>query len=124
MNMNFALKFDVHPKPTTKSSANEKKLYEDWEHSNSCCLMIMENHMKDSVYASIPKIVNAKDFLYAINKKYKKFSKNEKNELLNTLHSTFYNGTSGVREHIDKILVVTTRLRSLVWSLTCIMFFG
>ena len=36
--------------------------------------------MEDSVYANIPKIENAKDFLYVISKKYTKFSKNEKNE--------------------------------------------
>ena len=39
--------------------------------------------MEDSIYASIPKIENTKEFLYAINKKYTKFSKNEKNELSN-----------------------------------------
>ena len=33
------------------------------------------------MYASIPKIENAKDFLNAISKKYTKFSNNEKNEL-------------------------------------------
>ena len=37
--------------------------------------------MEDFIYASIPKIENAKDFLYAISKKYTKLSKNEKNEL-------------------------------------------
>ena len=37
--------------------------------------------MEDSVYSSIPKIENAKDFLYAISKKYTKFSKNGENEL-------------------------------------------
>ena len=37
--------------------------------------------MKHFVYASIPKIENAKDFLYAISKKYTKFSNNQKNEL-------------------------------------------
>ena len=42
--------------------------------------MIMKNHIEDSVYASISKIENAKDFLYVISKKYTKFSKNEKNE--------------------------------------------
>ena len=42
--------------------------------------MIMKNHIEDSVYASIPKIENAKDFLYVISKKYTKFSKNEKNK--------------------------------------------
>ena len=79
MKMNLALKVET-PKPTLKSSANEKKFYEDWEYSNSCFLMIMKNHMEDSVYASIPKIENAKDFLYTIRKKYKKFLKNGKNE--------------------------------------------
>ena len=36
--------------------------------------------MEDSVYVSIPKIENAKDFLYVISKIYTKFSKNEKKE--------------------------------------------
>ena len=39
--------------------------------------------MEDFIYASIPKIDNAKEFLYAISKKYTKFSKNGKNELSN-----------------------------------------
>ena len=37
--------------------------------------------MEDSIYPSIPKTENEKEFLYAISKKYTKFSKNEKNEL-------------------------------------------
>ena len=80
MKMNLALKVEAPPKPTAKSSTNKKKFYEDCEYSNSYCLMIMENHMEDSVYASIPKIENAKGFLYAISKKYTKFSNNRKNE--------------------------------------------
>ena len=34
--------------------------------------------MEDSIYASIPKIENGKEFLDAINKKYTKFLENEK----------------------------------------------
>ena len=56
--------------------------------------------MEDPIYESIPKTENAKEFLDVVGKKYTKFSKNEKNELLNTLHSLFYDGTSGVRGHI------------------------
>ena len=37
--------------------------------------------MEDSIYASIPKIESEKEFLDVINRKYTKFSKNEKNEL-------------------------------------------
>ena len=36
--------------------------------------------MEDSIYASIPKTENAKDLLYAISKKYMKFSKKGKIE--------------------------------------------
>ena len=79
--LNLALKVEAPPKPTIESSVNEKKFYEDWEYFNSCRLMIVENHMEDSIYASISKIENAKDFLYAISKKYTKFSKNGKKEL-------------------------------------------
>ena len=43
----------------------------------------MKNHMKNSIYASITKIENAKEFLDVISKKYTKFSKNEKIELSN-----------------------------------------
>ena len=81
MKLNMTLKVKAPPKPTAESSTKEKKSYEDWKFSNSCCLIIMENHMEDSIYANISKIENAKEFLYAISKKYTKFSKNGKNEL-------------------------------------------
>ena len=80
MKMNLALKVEALPKPTAKSSANEKKIYGDWEYSNSYCLMIMENHMENFIYANIPKIENAKDLLYTISKRYIEFSKTGKNE--------------------------------------------
>ena len=60
------------------------------------CLMIMENHIEEFIYANIHNIENAKKFMDTINKKYTKFLKDERNELLNTLHSTLYDGTSEV----------------------------
>ena len=41
---------------------------------------------------------------------YTKFSKNE---LLNILNSTFYDGTSGVRGHIDKILTCYNKIKTI-----------
>ena len=43
--------------------------------------MIMENHTKESIYTSIPKIENAKEFVDSISKKYTKFSKSKKIKL-------------------------------------------
>ena len=76
--------------------------------------------MKYSIYESIIKIENAKEFLDAVGKKYTKFSMNE---LLNTLNPIFYDGTNGVRGHIDKILACYNKIKTLVWSLTQIMLF-
>ena len=81
MKLNLVLKVEFPLKPIVESFVKEKKSYEDCEYSNSCCLMIMENHMEDFIYANIPKIENEKEFLYAISKKYTKFSNNGKNEL-------------------------------------------
>ena len=39
--------------------------------------MIMGNHMEDSIYESIPKTENAKEFLDVVGQKYTKFLKNE-----------------------------------------------
>ena len=39
--------------------------------------------------------------------------KNEKNEVLNTLHSTFYDETSGVQGHIDKILACYNKIKTI-----------
>ena len=74
MKLKLTLKVEVPPKLTTENSASEKKSYEEWEHFNSCCLMIMENHMEHSIYKSIPKTKNAKEFLDAVGKRYTKFS--------------------------------------------------
>ena len=55
MKLNLDLKVEVPLEPTTEISVKEKKAYEDWEYSNSCCLMIIENHKEDSIYESIHK---------------------------------------------------------------------
>ena len=110
MKLNLVLKVEAPPKLTAESFASEKKSYEDCEYYDSCCLMIMENHMENSIYESIPKTENAKEFLDVVGKKYTKFSKNE---LLNTFHSTFYDGTSRIRGHIDKILACYNKIKTI-----------
>ena len=115
MKLNLDLKVEAPPKPTVESSGKEKKnpMRTESMYSNSCCLTIMENHMEDSICESIPKTENEKEFLDVVGKKYTKFSKNEKNELLNTLQSTFYDGTSGVGGHIDKILACYNKIKTI-----------
>ena len=66
--------------------------------------------MDESIRDSIPKTENAKDFLTAVEKKYAKFYKNE---YLNMFHSTFYDGASDVRAHIDKLMGCYHKLKAM-----------
>ena len=81
MKLNLAFKVEALPKPTTKCSTKEKKFYENCKYSNSCCMMIIVNHMEDSIYENISKTENSKEFLDVIIKKYTKFSKKRKHKL-------------------------------------------
>ena len=113
MRMDLALRTTAPPKLADGASEKDRKSYEEWEYSNRCCLMIMRYHMDESIRDSIPKTENAKDFLTAIEKKYEKFTKNEKNEYLNMLHSTFYDGTGDIRAHIDKLMGCYHKLKAM-----------
>ena len=66
--------------------------------------------MENSIYGSISKTENEKEFLDAVGKKCIKFLKNE---LLNTLYSTFYDGKIRVRGHIDKILACYNKNKAI-----------
>ena len=83
MKMDLVLGTTAPPKHVDNAVENDRESYDEWEYSNRCCLMIMRYHMDESICYSIPKTENGKDFFTAIEKKYDKFSKNEKNEYLN-----------------------------------------
>ncbi|KAL5576618.1 hypothetical protein UlMin_018317 [Ulmus minor] len=104
MKLDLALREDEPTKLSDSSAPEQKKYRDEWEHSNMCCLIIMRYHMEESICDSIECVDVAKTFLESIEKKFKKFSKNEINEHLNMLHNLSYDGASGIRSHIDKLL--------------------
>ena len=64
MKLDLALEIDPPKKPTNDSSVIVKKLYEDWKHSNKCCMMMMKNCMdEEAIYACIPKVDTTKGLL-------------------------------------------------------------
>ena len=100
MKLDLHLEKDPPEKPTDDNSAAVKKLYEDWKHSNKCCMMMMENCMDEVVYVSIPKVDTTKGLLKEMEKKFIKFDMNEKHHYLDLLNNTKYDGVKGVRDHI------------------------
>ena len=71
MKLSLALEIDPLEQSPDDNIAVVKKLYEDWKHSNKCCMMMMmENCMDEAVYVSILKVDTTKGLLEEIGKKF------------------------------------------------------
>ncbi|XP_043705513.1 uncharacterized protein LOC122655380 [Telopea speciosissima] len=110
MRLDFALRVDEPTKPTTDSDTAAKTLYEKWEESNRLCLLIMQLTMDNMIKKSVPATEKAKDFLVAVNKKFPKHDKAEKDTYMEWFTNTEYDGTSGVRNHILKMTNYANKL--------------
>ncbi|KAL5576976.1 hypothetical protein UlMin_018675 [Ulmus minor] len=113
MKLDLALRENELAKLSDSSTTEQKRYRDEWEHSNRCCLMIMMYHMEESIRDSIKGVDVAKKILESIDKKFKKFSKNERNEHLNMLHNLSYDGASGIRSHINKAISCYRKLLSI-----------
>ena len=88
MKLDLALEIDPLEQLIDDSSVIVKKLYEDWKHSNKCCMMMMENCMDEVVYASIPKLDIANGLCEEIGKTFIKFNMNEKHHYFDLLNNS------------------------------------
>jgi len=111
-NMDFSLR-EVEPSALTLESTSVQIISsEKWEHSNKVCLMVMRYTM-ETIRQSIPDNDNPKDFMISVGEKFKTFDKAQKGQYLLLLEKTKYDGVSGVREHMMKLVHYYNKLKSL-----------
>lgn len=77
------------------------------------CLLIMKRLMTDIVRGSIADNATAADFLASIAEKFTENAKAETGVLLDSLTSMRYIGSTGMREHIMKIIDTASKLKDL-----------
>ena len=112
-NMDLTLREEEPPALTPTSTAAQKTSREKWEHSNRVCLKVMKYTMEKSIRQSIPETDNAKEFLKSVGEKFKTFDKAQKGQYLSLIEKAKYDGISGVREHMMKIVHYYNKLKSL-----------
>ena len=111
-NMDFSLR-EVEPSALTLEPTSVQIISsEKWEHSNKVCLMVMRYTM-ETIRQSIPDNDNPKDFMISVGEKFKTFDKAQKGQYLLLLEKTKYDGVSGVREHMMKLVHYYNKLKSL-----------
>ncbi|CAJ2662216.1 unnamed protein product [Trifolium pratense] len=109
----LALRIDKPAAITAQSTEAQKTLHEKWEASNRKCVNVISYTMEKSIRQSIPEIDVAKDYLKAVGKKFTRFDKAKKSEYLSLFDKTLYDGVSGVREHIMKMIHYYNKLKEL-----------
>ncbi|KAF5473175.1 hypothetical protein F2P56_009802, partial [Juglans regia] len=100
-------------KPTDKSIAEYVTEYQKWDRANRFCLNIIKCFISDSIMGAIPDNNNAKQFLGAIGQRFVEFDKAETGDLVDRLMSMKYDGSSGVREYIMKMIHISSKLKAL-----------
>ncbi|XP_052171530.1 uncharacterized protein LOC127787509 [Diospyros lotus] len=85
MDLDIALHENEPPKPTVRSSIEEKARYEKWGRANRLSLMIMKRSISHTLIGAISKTENAKKFFDDIAEKYKSSEKADAGELMNML---------------------------------------
>ncbi|XP_052189694.1 uncharacterized protein LOC127799580 [Diospyros lotus] len=118
MDLDIALHANEPPKPTVRSSIEEKARYEKWGRANRLSLMIMKRSISHTLIGAISKTENAKRFFDDIVEKYKSSEKADAGELMDRLTGMKYDGVGGVREYIMKMVDITARLTELEIPIT------
>ncbi|KAI9165194.1 hypothetical protein LWI28_009414 [Acer negundo] len=75
-------------KLTAESTAHERSHRKRWTESNQKCLMFLQLSISKTIKKSIPKCNDARTFLKAVSRKFKKQSKAERGKYLNLLTTT------------------------------------
>ncbi|KAJ1412062.1 gag-polypeptide of LTR copia-type [Sesbania bispinosa] len=111
--MDLSLREEEPPALIPESIAVQRASHEKWEHSNMVCLMVMKYTMEKSIRQIIPENNKAKDFMSSVGEKFMTFDKAQKGQYLSLLEKTKYDGVSGVREHMMKLVHYYNKFKSL-----------
>ncbi|CAN6553714.1 unnamed protein product [Malus baccata var. baccata] len=112
-------KYDIaldNPQPealTDKITKAEKADFERWTRANKVALLILESGMTDTVRGGIKKSALAKDYLQAIENKFKESEKAEIAQYMSLLTSYKFEGGGSIRDHILKMTDAAEKLNSM-----------
>ncbi|XP_074287030.1 uncharacterized protein LOC141612204 [Silene latifolia] len=120
MDLDLAIRMDCPAPLTDKSSLDDKRDFEKWERSNRMSLMIIKRGIPEAFRGAVSDdIVNAKEFLAKIEKRFVKNDKAETSTLLQRLISMKFKISKGnIREYIMEMSHIASKLKGLKLDLS------
>ncbi|KAB2623080.1 hypothetical protein D8674_025262 [Pyrus ussuriensis x Pyrus communis] len=113
MDYDLALREDEPQALDNNSTVEQRLKLEKWEKANRMALLVIKRSISEAVRGGIPATDKAKDFLEAIEAKFKVSEKGEMGNLMTTLTTLKYDGKGTVREHILKLVEAAAKLTDL-----------
>lgn len=112
LELNFTMEKQLS-KPKNKSDREYVAEYEKWEMANKLCLKIIKRFISDSIMGAILDNKNAKGFVDAIGLRFVESDKAETGDLMDKLMNMRYDGISGVRKQVMKMINISSKLKAL-----------
>ena len=113
MDVHIALTKDKPADITATSIEAEKTDYAAWEKSNRICLLTMKKSIQEHLKSGLPADCTAKEMMAALEARNCISSNAEVGTLLQKLFNMKYDGTTGVRDYVLRIVDLKTMLQAL-----------
>ncbi|KAF9661538.1 hypothetical protein SADUNF_Sadunf19G0079200 [Salix dunnii] len=108
LDLDLALLKDKPDPLTDKSTHEEKTLFNAWERSDRLSIMFLRMTIASNIKTSLPKPENAKDYMKAIEERFKTADNSLAGKLMADLTTIKFDGTRSMHEHELYSISITT----------------
>ena len=113
LDVDYALDSEKPDEPTDETNDEDRAFYDAWKRSNKLCLGFMRMTIAGNIKTSIPKSDRAKEFLKAVEERFKTADKSLAGTLMAQLTTMKYNGVHGMQNHILEMTNLAAKLKTL-----------
>ncbi|RWR92156.1 Gag-protease-integrase-RT-RNaseH polyprotein [Cinnamomum micranthum f. kanehirae] len=113
LELDMALLKDKPAPLTETSTAEEKNLFNAWEKSDRLSTMFLRMTIATNIKTSLPKPENAKDYMKAIQDRFKTADKSLAGKLMADLTTMKFDGTHSMHEHVIEMTNLAANLKNL-----------
>ena len=109
----MALRIDKPASLTEASNAEEKTIFNAWERSDRLSTMFLRMTIDTNIKTSLPTPENAKDYMKAIENRFKTADKSLAGKLMADLTTMKFDGTRSMNQHVIEMTNLAAKLKNL-----------
>ncbi|KAK4854201.1 hypothetical protein QYF36_020442 [Acer negundo] len=113
LDVDYALDSEKFDEPTDETNDEDRAFYDVWKRSKKLCFEFMRMTIARNITTLLPKSDSAKEFLKAMEKRFKTADKSIVGTLMAQLTTMKYNRVHGMQNHIMEMTNLAAKLKTL-----------